>query len=164
MCRKVDNYYAYAATAALTLARLFVGYNNVTAYLVVTALVSIPMGMTTTLTYMFTPDCAEYGRYKTGISVPGIMFSVQTFFAKLQSAIVTVIGSLMLAMIGFVESENAVQAAGFAGRLWNASIIAPVIGIVLGLIILRAYKLNDHDVELIAKCNAGEISYAEAEA
>ena len=70
----------------------------------------------------------------------------------------------MLAMIGFVEGENAVQASGFAGRLWNASIIAPVAGIVLGLIILRAYKLNDHDVELMAKCNAGEISRAEAEA
>ena len=34
----------------------------------------------------------------------------------------------------------------------------------MGLIILRTYKLNDHDVEWMAKCNAGEISCAEAEA
>ena len=168
ICRKVDKfklfYWAYAATAVLTLAKFFIPYDNAAGFLIMTALASIPMGMTTTLTYMFTPDCAEYGHYKTGISAPGITFSVQTFFAKLQSAIVTAVGSLMLAMIGFVEGENAVQAAGFAGRLWNASIIAPVVGIVLGLIILRAYKLNDHDVELMAKCNAGEISRAEAEA
>ena len=34
---------------------------------------------------------------------------------------------------------------------------------VLALVILRFYKLNDHDVQLMAKCNAGEISREEAE-
>lgn len=31
------------------------------------------------------------------------------------------------------------------------------------LLMLRLYKLNDHDVQLMAKCNNGEISREEAE-
>jgi Na+/melibiose symporter-like transporter len=36
---------------------------------------------------LFTPGCAEYGRYKTGIAARGITFSTQTFSAKLISAL-----------------------------------------------------------------------------
>ena len=32
------------------------------------------------------------------------------------------------------------------------------------LLILRLYKLNDHDVQLMSKCNNGEITREEAEA
>ena len=55
------------------------------------------------------------------------------------------------------------QAEGFVNKLWNASFILPTIGIVLSLVILAFYKLNDHDVQLMAKCNSGEITREEAE-
>ena len=48
--------------------------------------------------------------------------------------------------------------------LWNTSLIMPAIGTVLSLLVLRMYKLNDHDVELMAKCNSGAITREEAEA
>ncbi len=165
--KKVDKFKLYYLGVALslvfTLARFAVGYHNITTYLIFTVIAAIPTGFTGTLMYMFTPDCAEYGRYKTGIAAPGITFATQTFFVKLQSALVVAISSLALAALGFVEGEGAVQAAGFADKLWNASIFLPAIGILLSLIILRFYKLNDHDVELMAKCNAGEITREEAE-
>ena len=53
--------------------------------------------------------------------------------------------------------------AGCADKLWAASCFASAIGQVIALIILRFYKLNNHDVQLMAWCNAGEISRQEAE-
>jgi glycoside/pentoside/hexuronide:cation symporter, GPH family len=168
ICKKVDKfkfyYYATAATLVLTVVRYFVGYSNLVAYLTMGVIASLPGGFTGTLMYMFTPDCVEYGHYKSGLRMPGITFATQTFFVKLQSAFVTAFGSLVLAMLGFVEGENAAQAAGFAEKLWTASCVMPFIGTALALIVLHFYKLNDHDVQLMAKCNAGEISREEAEA
>ena len=180
MTRKLDKFKLYYGTTVVSLlmivARFFVGYHNLTSYLVITVLASIPMGITNTLTFMFTPDCAEYGRYKTDIAAPGITFATQTFFVKLQCALVTALGAFVLGLIGFVEGEGAVQAAGFvegegavqaagfAGTLWNVSLLLPAIGMIVSLVLLRLYKLNDHDVELMAKASSGEISREEAEA
>lgn len=167
MTKKIDKfklfYIASIVSLLLTVARFFVGYSNITAYIVLSLVSVIPGGITNTILYMFTPDCAEYGHYKTGISAPGITFATQTFFAKLMTALSTALGAFVLAMIGFVEGEGAVQAAGFADKLWNYSILVPAVGAIIALVILRQYKLNDHDVELMAKCNSGVITREEAE-
>ncbi len=168
MTRKIDKfklfYIAIIASLVANIAKFFVGYSSIPAFIAMSVVAALPGGVTSVLMYMFTPDCAEYGFYKTGKSMPGITFATQTFFAKFQSAVVTAIGSFALAAIGFVEGENAVQAADFGSRLWFWSCILPIIGIALQLIILRAYKLNDHDVQLMAQANMGEITREEAEA
>ena len=168
LTKKMDKFRLYYSAVVITLVmivvRWVVGYENLTAYLALTVISSIPTGITSTLMYMFTPDCAEYGRYKTGIAAPGITFATQTFFVKLQSALVTALAAFVLGMIGFVEGEGAVQAAGFADVLWTTSLVMPAIGTILSLLVLRMYKLNDHDVELMAKYNSGTISREEAEA
>ena len=41
---------------------------------------------------MFTPDCAEYGRFKSGTEAKGITFAVQTFMAKLTGSISGALG------------------------------------------------------------------------
>lgn len=168
LAKKFDKMKMYYVCVILSLVmlvvRFFVGYDNVTAYLIAAFISYIPTGITSTIIYMFTPDCAEYGHYKSGISAPGITFATQTFFTKLQTAFVTVLGSFLLGVIGFVEGEGAVQPEGFVDKMWNMSLIIPAIGMVIALILLRKYKLNDHDVELMAKCNSGEITREEAEA
>ena len=168
ICKKYDKFKVFYVGLVLTIAanllRWFVGYENVTAYLIVSVITCIPGCLTGAILFMFTPDCAEYGYYKSGISCPGITFSVQTFFVKLESAVMTAFSALVLGMLGFVSGEGAVQSADFASKLWTASCIIPTIGIIISLVILRAYKLNDHDVQLMAKCNTGEITREEAEA
>lgn len=77
---------------------------------------------------------------------------------------VTAFGSFLLGAIGFVEGESAVQAANFADKMWNMGLIVPAVGIVIALVALRKYELNDHDVELMAKVNSGEMPREEAEA
>lgn len=167
ICKKVDKFKLYYISAVvgvlLSIVRMFVGYENITTYLIMPIVAALPGGFTATLMYMFTPDCAEYGHYKSGISAPGITFATQTFFAKLQSALLTAIAALVLGMMGFVAGEGAVQATGFEQKLWFVSCILPLVGSIVSLLVLRMYKLNDHDVQLMAKCNAGEITREEAE-
>ncbi len=167
LCRKFDKFKVFYASIVITLAvnviAWIVGYHNIPAYIAMAFLLSIPTGLYSVLTYMFTPDCAEYGQYVTGSSKPGITFAVQTFFAKMQSALVASLSAVVLGFTGFIEGENAVQIDGFADRLWNTSKILPIIGYVLALVILHFYKLNDHDVSLMTKVNKGELSKEEAE-
>jgi len=168
LCKKYDKFKVFYISLGLTvvanIVRMGVGYENVTAYLIASVLTCIPGCMTGSILFMFTPDCAEYGHYKSGISCPGVTFSVQTFFVKMESAVMTAFSAFVLALLGFVSGEGAVQSVDFASKLWDASCILPTIGIILSMVILRGYKLNDHDVQLMAKCNAGEISREEAEA
>ncbi|NLC79033.1 MAG: hypothetical protein GX683_04830 [Ruminococcaceae bacterium] len=68
---------------AIGVLQYIIGYANVPIFLVLTFLKGLPLGITTVLMFMFTPDCAEYGRYTTGINATGITFAIQTFSVKL---------------------------------------------------------------------------------
>ncbi len=155
-------YFAAMTSLVMQLIRYFVGYEHILAYLLTTVLAAIPTGVTTSILFCFTHDCAEYGRYMGLDSDPALPYATQTFFIKLQSAGVMVLGCLVLAAIGFTEGEGAVQAAGFADRLWGASILIPAIGMVIGLLVLHQYDLRDHDVALMQMYNDGQISREEA--
>ena len=154
-----------AASYALLLGivRFMAGYENMTVYVTLNALGGIPLGIAVILQYQFTPDCYEYGQYKTGLKMRGVTFAAQTFFTKLNGAVATAVSVFALTLIGFREGEGVVQAAGFADKLWTFSCLGSIIGGICTLLMLRLYKLNDHDVQLMAKCNNGEISREEAE-
>jgi sugar (glycoside-pentoside-hexuronide) transporter len=165
--RKVDKYKLYAGGLAFfivaSVIACFVPYNNLAMYFVMFALRALPSGIVSLLQFMFTPDCVEYGKYKTGIDASGITFSVQTFSAKITGAISTALAALALTVIGFVEGENAAQNAAFPEKLYLATLIIPAIGAAVALVILRFYKLRDKDVQVLSDCNAGLISKEDAE-
>lgn len=165
--RKIDKYYLYVScmgfAVAANIASYFVGYSNLVIYLVMLLLRTIPTMAASMLAFMFTPDCAEYGLYKSGVSAPGISFSVQTFTSKLNSALATSIGAFALSLIGFVSTEGAVQPDGFTDNLWLISLLVPIIGIILSLLLLSQYKLRDKYVKVMLKANTGEISREEAD-
>ena len=48
--------------------------------------------------------------------------------------------------------------------LWVVYALVPVIGMVISTFFYLGYKLNDKDVQIMAKCNSGEITREEAEA
>ena len=166
--KKVDKFHLYfwsmVASAALGLITYFVGYQNLTAFLVLSFLRGVPLGVYTITMFMFTPDCAEYGHYKTGINATGITFAIQTFSVKLMTAVATALGTFCLGLIGYVKGEGAIQAAGFADKLWTVFAIIPTIGMIISVFILLGYKLRDKDVAVMAKYNAGEITREEADA
>jgi Na+/melibiose symporter-like transporter len=151
------------STIVISVIMYFVGYRNLTGLLVMTVLRSIAASGMIFLN-MFTADMVEYGRYKTGLAVTGISFSIQTFAAKLQTAFATALTAASLSFIGFVEGEGAVQPDGFADRLWLVSCIFPVIFAVIALPVFSRYKLRDKYVAIMAGFNSGEISREEADA
>ncbi len=152
----------------------FVGWENTTLFLVLTVIRCIPINVCGILYFMFTPDCAEYGEYKTGISAKGITFAIQTFSVKITGAISSALAMALLGLFHWVAVEaesfrelaalNIQQSAQALNGLWTVYALVPTVGMLISTFFFLAYKLNDKDVQIMAKCNAGEITRAQAEA
>ncbi len=157
-------YFCQIAVAVISVVRYIVGYQNIAVFLGLALVQSIFASATGILLYMFTPDCLEYGTFHTGERAEGIAASVQTFFMKLSNSLTGPLAMLMLAAFGFVAGENAVQPASAVSGIWFGLTIAPAIGIIIALLLLRMYKLRDKDVQVMAEYNNGMITKTEADA
>lgn len=173
LCKKIDKFWLYIGCLALfvlaSVIQYFVGFGRDIPLYITMALRGVGLVGYNVLVYMFTPDCIEYGQYRTGVRQEGITFSIQTSVTKLSAALMNSISLLLLAAFGFrsVEADpitGVVDAVGQQG-CWHVltwvSAIGPVIAIVL---LVRRYKLRDRDVNLMAQCNSGEISREECDA
>ncbi len=151
----------------------FVGFENRTAFLVLTCIRAVPMCLVGVLAFMFTPDCAEYGQYKSGISAKGITFAIQTFSVKITGAVSSALALFLLGLFAFpkIETDSFEKLAAMniqlsetaTNGLWIVYALVPVIGMVISTFFYLGYKLNDKDVQIMAKCNSGEITREEAE-
>ncbi len=151
----------------------FAGYENKTFFLVMTCIRCIPLSIVGILAFMFTPDCAEYGEYKSGISAKGITFAIQTFSVKITGAVSSSLALFLLGCFSWisVEAESFEQLAALGVQqsataingLWIVYALVPVIGMIISTFFYLCYKLNDKDVQIMAKCNSGEITREEAE-
>ncbi|MCH5171189.1 MAG: MFS transporter, partial [Oscillospiraceae bacterium] len=125
--------------------------------------------------FMFTPDCAEYGRYTTGTEAKGITFAVQTFMAKLSGSIASALGLFILGLksVGWqiieVGSFQELEASGITqtphalNTLWFIFMLVPTIGALIGYIIWLFYDLKEKDVQIMIDCNTGKISEEDAQ-
>ena len=152
----------------------FCGWENKTLFIVLNVLRAAPASIQGVLAFMFTPDCAEYGQYKSGVSATGITFAIQTFSVKITAAVSSSLALFLLGLFNWVS----VQASDFAELealgvqqtpealtgLWIVYALIPTIGLAIAGIFYLFYKLNDKDVQIMAKCNSGEITREEAEA
>ena len=159
---------------ALGLVIYFTGYDSQGLFLTLTCIRTIPMSIVGILAFMFTPDCAEYGEYKSGISAKGITFAIQTFSVKITGAVSSSLALFLLGLFGWISVEaesfeqlaamNIQQSPGALNGLWIVYALVPVLGMALSTVFYMFYKLNDKDVQIMAKCNSGEITREEAEA
>ncbi len=151
----------------------FVGYEHTMFFLVMTFIRAIPMCVVGVLAFMFTPDCAEYGEYKSGISAKGITFAIQTFSVKITGAVSSALALFLLGLFQWVtveaESFEELAAMGVTqppqalNGLWIVYALVPAIGMIISTFFYLGYKLNDRDVQIMAKVNAGELTHEEAE-
>ena len=156
------------------LAIYFLGYDNQGIFLTLTVIRTVPMSIVGILAFMFTPDCAEYGQYKSGISAKGITFAIQTFSVKITGAVSSSLALFLLGLFGWisVEAESFEQLAAMNIQQSPAALtglgivyaLVPGIGMIISTFFYLGYKLNDKDVQIMAKCNSGEITRSEAEA
>lgn len=179
MLKKIDKMKLFmlcaAANVVLSVVIWLVGAESIWVYIALSTLRAIPAGIHGVLMFMFTPDCAEYGKYKSGIEATGITFAIQTFMAKLTGAISGALGMFLLGLksTGWinVEVENfsdltklgVVQTDHALDVLWFVYIMVPAIGCLLGLFVWKFYKLNDKDVQIMADYNAEKITLKDAE-
>ena len=158
---------------ALGLVIYFAGYGNKAFFLTMTIIRCVPLSIVGILAFMFTPDCAEYGQFKTGINAKGITFAIQTFSVKITGAISSALALFLLGLYSWVPVEaenfaqlrelNIVQSDTAIGGLWTVYALVPVIGMIISAFFYMAYKLTDKDVQIMAKFNSGEITREEAE-
>lgn len=119
-------------------------------------------------------DTIEYTRYKTGKDCSGICNALSSFVIKLTSSVSSSLGLFILGLSNYIpvptESFEDIAAAGVTQPqeamdvMWVIYALIPLIGTLLGVLVMGIYKLMDKDVELMAKCNAGEITREECEA
>ena len=156
------------------LAIYFLGYDNQGIFLTLTVIRTVPMSIVGILAFMFTPDCAEYGQYKSGISAKGITFAIQTFSVKITGAVSSSLALFLLGLFGWISVEaesfeqlaamNIQQSPAALNGLWIVYALVPVIGMIISTFFYLGYKLYDKDVQIMAKCNSGAITRSEAEA
>lgn len=142
-------------------------------HLVLSLVRGLAYGFDSTMMFMFTPDCAEYGQYKTGYDARGITFAIQTFTEKLNSAVASAMGVGVLGLFGWMSVEASsfaeLKALGVAQSstalvgLWTVYTLIPAIGSILAVVCWSRYKLRERDVDLMARFNAGEITREECE-
>lgn len=148
------------------------GYQNMIVFIVLTILRAIPLGIQGIMIFMFTPDCAEYGRFKTGIDAKGITFAIQTFVTKIAAALQGSLGMFLLGYFGWKEvvaesfkdlaEQNVQQSPQTLDGLWFIFVMIPTIGLVLAGAFWQFYNLKDADVKLMIDCNNGKITRNEA--
>ena len=151
----------------------FTGWENQTLFIILNVLRAAPASIQGVLAFMFTPDCAEYGQYKSGVSATGITFAIQTFSVKITAAISSSLALFLLGCFGWISVQasdfaelqalNIQQSAQAINGLWIVYALIPTIGLAIAGIFYLFYKLNDKDVQIMAKCNSGEITREEAE-
>ena len=154
-----------AFTVVMNVVAYFVGYDSLALALVMTTLKCAGLGFWSVVIYMLVADTVEYGTYKTGTRAAGVTFSLQCFAAKLKNGLIGSVVLLSLSSVGFVEGENAVQPAGVADGVWGLFCLLPAAGFLIALLLLlKFYKLRTKDVQIMSRCNNGEITREEAQA
>jgi Na+/melibiose symporter-like transporter len=143
-------------------------------HLVLTVFRGFALGGIMVLQFMFTPDCAEYGQYKTNIEAKGITFAIQTFTMKLVSAVSASLSLLILGWFGWqsvaassfaeLAELGVTQSTSALNALWGVYAIIPAIGSIMALAVWSRYRLKTQDVEFMAKYNNGQISREDCDA
>ncbi len=152
----------------------FAGYSNFTLITILLVLQAAPGNVSNIAKTFFTPDTIEYTRYKTGKDCSGIFFSLNAFVNKLTSSIASSLGLFILGLSSWIPVEaesfeelaalNVQQPQDALDVLWIVYMLIPAIGTILGVLVMAFYRLDEKDVQLMAKCNSGEISREECEA
>ena len=168
LSRKWDKFQVLMAglafTVVMNVVAYFVGYDSLVLALIMTTLKCSGLGFWSVVLYMLVADTVEYGTYKTGTRAAGITFSLQCFAAKLKNGLIGSVVLFSLARVGFVEGENAIQPAGVADGVWGLFCLLPAAGFLIALVLLlKFYKLRTKDVQIMSRCNNGEITREEAE-
>jgi Na+/melibiose symporter-like transporter len=138
------------SSIVFSIIQYFLGYENLTVFLILNALKSIGLFAPMLMMGIFTADCVEYGHYKTGIRKEGITFSVQTFSTKLGSAVSAALSLWIIGAYGYdgtIDPDIATQSAETLNGIWITTSLIPISGLIIAFIIFTLfYDLTEEKV------------------
>ena len=104
-------------------------------------------------------DCIEVSYRKTGKSEEGSLYALYSFFRKLAQGIGQAVVSFGLVAIGFVEGENAVQAANFGDKVKNLYFIVLAAGSLIAFLSMAfIYNIGKKEEDELAKSPATNVA------
>jgi Na+/melibiose symporter-like transporter len=111
-------------------------------------------GLSGSIVVPMTADCADYEIYRTRRYVPGLMGTLFSFVDKLISSFAALIVGLMIALIGFKDTQPTETTAYSSGIFWVACFLlfgVPMIGWILNLISMKFYPLTKEKMEEVQR-------------
>lgn len=102
-------------------------------------------GIATNIVIPMTADCADYETYRSGKYVPGLMGTLFSCVDKVVSSLTTTIVGLLIAMIGFTQTQPTATTPYSEDIFWVTMFcvfFAPIIGWILNIIAMKFYPLT----------------------
>jgi len=130
-----------ALSSLTSIAFFLVGFDDLHWVYAMIAINALPVGARTVLTTAMIADTIEYIHWRTGERSEGIIFSVQTFMAKITTAIGGFVGGVSLTLIGYVP--NVEQSADTLQWIFVLITLIPGITGLASLLPLYFYELNE---------------------
>lgn len=145
---KVNAYIALQLiSAALCLAAYFVPSDQVILAFTVYILWGFTINMATPLLWAKMADTVDYGEYKQGVRITGVIYSSIIFFIKLGVAIGGAAAGWLLSGYGY--QADAVQTPATLDGILLSFTVLPAICSILVAIVMRKYTLNNQMVDKI---------------
>ncbi len=139
---------------------------------------SAGVGFIMVLQSMMIADCVDYEEHANGTRPDGVFFSGQSFLTKLAAGLAVMIQGICYAIVGYegdaVTSMNAALSSGlvtfaeeyrtFAMIMFFLVSIPPAIGMILSIIPMLKYELNDKEhSRILDELNAKRLANANGE-
>ncbi len=164
---------------AMNIIQYLVGYKNIVLLIILGVIAGIANSVRAIFMNFIAPDTIEYTRYKTGKDCSGIFYALNSFVTKAVGSVGASLGLLIMSLyhwnpvqaesfeellaMGIQAGQAAYQSPLAIHGMWVVYALIPGIGYLLSALVMWFYKLKDKDAELMAKCNAGEITREECE-
>lgn len=103
--------------------------------------------MATPLLWAKMADTVDYGQYKTGLRIPGLVYSSVVFFIKLGLALGGALAGWLLAWYGY-QADTAQTAATLNGILLSFTLLPALTSVAVALT-MRYYRLSGSRVQQI---------------
>lgn len=139
---------------------------------------SAGVGFIMVLQSMMIADCVDYEEHTNGTRPDGVFFSGQSFLTKLAAGLAVMLQGICYAIVGYegdaVTSMNAALSSGlvtfaeeyrtFAMIMFFLVSIPPAIGMILSIIPMLKYELNDKEhSRILDELNAKRLANANGE-
>ena len=151
LAKKVCKVKAYITlqliAAALSAGSFFIGSDQLFLAFTFYFLWSFFLQMATPLLWAKMADAVDYGHWKTGIRITGMVYSSIVFFIKMGLALGGAIAGWLLAYYGY--QADVVQTASAQQGILISFTVYPAIGSVIVAFVMSKYQLNDNKMDEI---------------